>query len=245
MKIRIKFSKYGAVKFIGHLDVMRYFQKAIRRAEIDIAYSEGFSPHQIMSFAAPLSVGHTSEGEYFDIEVNTFTGCEDIRKRLQAVMVDGIDVLAVRELTEKDGNAMASVAAASYLVSFRDESVLPKGWQEKLKDYYNRPQIIVTKPNKKGKGEKEIDLKENIYELEVRNGIKKWKAQEVIPEHEIYMLINASSAGNIKPGFVLEKFFETLDYELPEFALCVHRVDTYRNLGTEENMNLVPLIWEK
>ena len=45
------------MKFIGHLDVMRYFQKAIRRAGIDIAYSEGFSPHQIMSFAAPLSVG--------------------------------------------------------------------------------------------------------------------------------------------------------------------------------------------
>ena len=69
MKVRLKFSKYGALRFIGHLDVMRYFQKAIRRAGIDIAYSEGFSPHQIMSFAAPLSVGHTSSGEYFDIEV--------------------------------------------------------------------------------------------------------------------------------------------------------------------------------
>lgn len=49
MKIRIKFRKYGVMKFIGHLDMMRYFQKAMRRAEIDIAYSEGFSPHQIMS----------------------------------------------------------------------------------------------------------------------------------------------------------------------------------------------------
>ena len=64
MKVRIRFAKYGALKFIGHLDVMRYFQKAIRRADLPIAYSEGFSPHQIMSFAAPLSVGHTSEGEY-------------------------------------------------------------------------------------------------------------------------------------------------------------------------------------
>ena len=48
MKVRIKFSKQGPVKFIGHLDVMRYFQKAMRRAAIDIKYSEGFSPHQIM-----------------------------------------------------------------------------------------------------------------------------------------------------------------------------------------------------
>ena len=69
MKVRIKFSKNGPVKFIGHLDVMRYFQKAIRRAEVDIAYSKGFSPHQIMSFAAPLGVGQTSESEYFDIEL--------------------------------------------------------------------------------------------------------------------------------------------------------------------------------
>lgn len=49
MKIRIKFRKYGTMKFIGHLDVMRYFQKAIRRSEVNIRYSEGFSPHQIMS----------------------------------------------------------------------------------------------------------------------------------------------------------------------------------------------------
>ena len=67
MRVRIKFSKHGAVKFIGHLDTMRYFQKAIRRSEIDIAYSGGFSPHQIMSFAAPLGVGQTSNGEYMDI----------------------------------------------------------------------------------------------------------------------------------------------------------------------------------
>ena len=45
MRIRIKFRKYGVMRFIGHLDIMRYFQKAMRRANIDIAYSEGFSPH--------------------------------------------------------------------------------------------------------------------------------------------------------------------------------------------------------
>ena len=71
MKIRIKFAKRGAMKFISHLDVMRYFQKVIKRADIDIAYSEGFSPHQIMSFAAPLGVGLTSTGEYLDIEVHS------------------------------------------------------------------------------------------------------------------------------------------------------------------------------
>ena len=57
MKVRIKFSKEGPVKFVGHLDTMRYFQKAIRRANLPVAFSGGFSPHMIMSFAAPLGVG--------------------------------------------------------------------------------------------------------------------------------------------------------------------------------------------
>ena len=55
MKIRIKFAKTGVMKFVGHLDVMRYFQKAIRRAELPIAYSEGFSPHMLAS-AAPVNI---------------------------------------------------------------------------------------------------------------------------------------------------------------------------------------------
>lgn len=80
LKIRIKFAKNGSMKFIGHLDIMRYFQKVMRRAEVDIAYSEGFSPHQIMSFAAPLGVGLTSRGEYLDIEVHSTDSSAEMLK---------------------------------------------------------------------------------------------------------------------------------------------------------------------
>ena len=69
MKVRIKFSKHGAVRYIGHLDIMRYFQKSMRKSGVDIAYSTGYSPHQIMSFAQPLGVGMESDGEYLDIEM--------------------------------------------------------------------------------------------------------------------------------------------------------------------------------
>ena len=100
MKLRIKFSKHGVLRFIGHLDVMRYFQKAIRRAGIDIAYTTGFSPHQIMSFAAPLGVGLESNGEYMDIEVNTLTSSRELTDALNAQMVDGIRVLEVRLLPD-------------------------------------------------------------------------------------------------------------------------------------------------
>lgn len=92
IKIRIKFRKYGVMRFIGHLDIMRYFQKAMRRAEIDICYSEGFSPHQIMSFASPLGVGITSDGEYLDIEVNSTRSSEASIKALNDTMVEGVEV---------------------------------------------------------------------------------------------------------------------------------------------------------
>ena len=96
MKIRIKFRKYGIMKFIGHLDIMRYFQKAMRRADIDICYSSGFSPHMIMSFASPLGVGLTSDGEYLDIEIGNEQSSASAVKRLNAVMAEGVEVLSYR-----------------------------------------------------------------------------------------------------------------------------------------------------
>lgn len=224
MKVRIKFSKYGALRFIGHLDVMRYFQKAIRRAEIDIAYSEGFSPHQVMSFASPLSVGHTSSGEYFDIEVNSFTDEEDMRTRLQTVMAEGIDILKVRLLPEKEGNAMASVAAADYLLTFGESFAPPENWEETLSGFYEQDTIWAVKKTKKG--ERKINLKEGIYRLKIR-------------DEGVYMLLNAGSGSNIKPGFVMEVFFEKMGVALPEYPFRIHRIETYKR---KENGDLEPLI---
>lgn len=224
MKVRVKFSKEGPMKFIGHLDVMRYFQKAIRRADIDIAYSSGFSPHQIMSFAAPLSVGFESQGEYFDIELNSITDAQDIKGRLNAEMAEGIEVLAVCLLSDTEGNAMASVAAASYLVSFRETVTLPENWKEELLSFYEQEHISVIKKTKKG--EKEMDLKEGIFGLELK-------------EDNIYLLLDAGSGSNIKPGFVLETFFNHMGVTLPDFGLMVRRLETYKR---EESGALVPLI---
>lgn len=121
MKIRVKFRKYGVMRFIGHLDVMRYFQKAIRRADIDICYSEGFSPHMIMSFASPLGVGLTSDGEYFDIEIGQEFSSASAVERLNKVMAEGMEVLSFRQIPDgKAANAMSLVAAADYEVRFRE-----------------------------------------------------------------------------------------------------------------------------
>lgn len=226
MKLRIKFSKHGPIRFIGHLDVMRYFQKAIRRAELDIAYSSGFSPHQIMSFAAPLGVGLESNGEYMDIEVHSITTCEDMKNRLNAVNAPGIEVTSVKILPEGAGNAMASVAAASYTVRFREGRSPQFEISEKLPAFLAKKQIVITKETKKGI--REVDLKPGIYELSFQ-------------DNAFHMLVDASSAGNIKPSQIIEAFLKDNGEALQENALLVTREDTFTNIGTEEERKLVPL----
>ena len=165
MKVRIKFSKHGPVKFIGHLDVMRYFQKAMRRASIDIKYSEGFSPHQIMSFASPLGVGLISNGEYMDIEVNSPVDCGEMMEQLNSVMVEGIQVLECHKLEDHAGNGMALVAAADYTVFFREGKAPAdaKAFFQGMEEFYAQEHIVILKKTKKG--EREVDIKPLIYEL--------------------------------------------------------------------------------
>ena len=157
MKIRIKFKKQGNMKFIGHLDIMRYFQKVMRRADVAIRYSEGFSPHQIMSFAAPLGVGLTSNGEYMDIEVLSTENSKAMVCRLNEVMTEGMEVISYRKLEDSSKNAMSIVAAADYTLTFRPgkEPEDMDGFFQKLMDFYGQDEILITKQTKKG--ERQVD----------------------------------------------------------------------------------------
>ena len=102
MKARIKFRKYGSLRFIGHLDVMRFFQKVMRRADIPIAFSGGYSPHMIMSFANPLGIGLTSDGEYFDIELTEAVNSADaVRRMNEACQIEGIEIVSIRRIAEE------------------------------------------------------------------------------------------------------------------------------------------------
>ena len=246
MKIRIKFAKYGSMKFIGHLDVMRFFQKAIRRADIDIKYSTGFSPHQIMSFAAPLGVGIESTGEYLDIEVNSITSPLEMKDALNKVMVEGMEILAVTVLPDDSKNAMASVAAAEYRITCHldnagersDENVMIDDLKKKLSDFYQNEHIFVTKTTKKSV--LELDLKPGIYSLDVLS--PQDAAVSAGASFVITMLVNASSSGNIKPSMVLEAFCTYAQISLPPSSYQIMRVDTYTNLAKEgEEPRFVPL----
>lgn len=220
MKIRIKFSKYGVMKYVGHLDMMRYFQKAIRRASIPIVYSEGFSPHQIMSFAAPLGVGMESKGEYMDIEVTSLEGMEGALKRLQETMAKGIEIQCLKKLPEGEKNAMSQVKRASYWIGSREEAFFfkelfspEKNIDKKIKEFYlDQEEIIVTKQTKRS--EKIVDMKPMIYKMEYSKG-------------GIYMEVAAGSAENVKPNAVLKAFcsFHNIPYE--EQKIQVIRLDLY------------------
>ena len=98
---RFKFSKGEGVKFIGHLDVLKAFQRALKRADLPIAYSQGFNPHQLISFASPLSLGYTSEGEYGDFKLTEFVKSEIVMEKLNNALPN--DMKAEKIILLKDG----------------------------------------------------------------------------------------------------------------------------------------------
>ena len=212
MKVRVRFSKFGPVRFLGHLDTMRYFQKAVRRAGIPIAFSDGFRPHMIMSFAAPLGVGITSEAEYFDMELSekdtvSVTSGEMIRQ-FNAVMAEGFRVTSVRKLPEgKKYNAMSLTAAADYQIGFSGAGY-PENWAKK--------------------GMKTTDIKPGIYSIQA--------------EPDKYSLrLAASSSNYVKPKMVMEAFAAYLGIDFAFYDYTVHKMEVYANEGNEEAPRFVPL----
>lgn len=225
MKIRIKFSKTGHLKYIGHLDTMRCFQKIMRRAEVDSAYSAGFSPHQIMSFASPLGVGVTSEGEYVDIEVLSTESSETMLKRINAVAVDGLQILSYVKLPDGAKTAMSMVAAADYRVTFH-HPVSPQ-IKEQFADFLSRDSIVVTKKTKKS--EMELDIRPLIY-------------QARLEDRTLFLQVSAGSAANLKPDLILDAFSAAYGIDPAELSCHIHRLEMYADLAKEgQERKLIPL----
>ena len=198
MKIRIKFTKTGSLRFIGHLDVMRYFQKAFRRSKVDIAYSKGFSPHQLISFAAPLGIGLTSEGEYLDAEFIKVQDTKTMIENINKAMVEEIQVLDFRLLSEDADNAMSSVAGADYMVDFREGYDLPEEFLGHIQEFLNQQEISILKKSKKS--EQVVDIRPFIYEMEEK-------------DKKIFLKVSTGSVDNLKPNLVMEAFCNFLGKE--------------------------------
>jgi len=240
----MKFTKGGPLKFIGHLDIMRYFQKAFRRAEIDVEYSKGYSPHQLMSFAAPLGVGLTSDGEYLDVQLLSSFDRENMIDKINEVMAKDIQIVDFRVLPDNSKNAMSIVAGADYLVSLKDgyDFLSKEEFEKKFKEFMNQDTIVALKKSKKT--ETELDIKPFIYEYSFEpfgeatsttvadayeNGIK------------VYLKLATGSVNNLKPDLVLEAFCNYVNIPYNEYAFQGHRTEVYADLGNEGSRKLVPL----
>ncbi len=199
--IRVKFNKKGLMKFIGHLDTQRYFQRVIRRAGIDAAYSEGFSPHQIISFAQPLSVGVESNAEYFDLEVRSYSTSREMIEKINKETTEEAAVLSMSLLPSDRKKAMAEVAYASYSVRFRR----PPGWDVygAVQKFNSTDSVKIMKKTKRS--EKETELKDLVRSLSVRE-----KGGVIID-----MTVSASSGDNLKPGLLI-RALRNLVYEAPD-----------------------------
>jgi len=233
LKIRIKFAKRGNMKFIGHLDIMRYFQKAMRRADVDIRYSEGFSPHQIMSFAAPLGVGLTGSGEYLDIEVLSTDSSKEMVRRLNNVMVEDMEVLSYKRLPDDAANAMSLVAACDYTITLRKD--YDNGLSCSDKEFFTNLMLFVENGNlevmkKTKKGEKLMDLKPLIYEKRLTDD-----------GEGIFLKLSSGSSANMKPEQLLEAYCKSLGKEYPAFAFRINREEVYADSGSDTSHMFISL----
>lgn len=219
MKVRIKFRKYGVLKFIGHLDVMRFFQKVMRRAEIPIAFTGGYSPHMIMSFASPLGIGLTSEGEYVDIELAEPISSKEAVKRMNAVMVEGMEIISFRQISEeKKATGMAIVAAADYYVNVQ-KGALPQNWKELFTKFYSQPEIRIVKQTKRS--EQEVNIRPMIYAAEFH-------------EDKLFLKLAAGSVQNLKPDLVMEAFLKYAGIQDENLSFAFQRLEMYANIGSEQ-----------
>ncbi len=120
-RLRVSFSRGEEVKFISHLDIMRFWERAFRRSEIPVAYSEGFTPHPRISIAAPLAVGVTSEAELMDVWLKRWMPPQSFMMRTKGQLTQGFDVIGVREVGLNIPSLQSCIAFAEYNVEARSE----------------------------------------------------------------------------------------------------------------------------
>lgn len=248
MKTRFRFTKTGSIKFIGHLDCMRFFQKALRRAKMDVAYSQGFNPHQIMSFASPLSVGLTSDGEYIDIEFVSLPSEDpnEVVNYLNTCMTDELFVTEMKVLPDKSKTSMALLHACDYMITVKKEDRFWKNMEnegggaageislpEMFEAFMQQPQIIILKKTKKS--EKEMDIKPYIQQYAFTRETFEEKTGEALPElHNefdsedcLFLQLTSGSSINIKPEHVLQAFEHYVQAQFRPYSYQIHRLQMY------------------
>ena len=152
VKIQYQFKRSTPLRFLSHLDQQRLFQRAFRRAEIPVEYSQGFNPHPRMSFALAMSVGLTSDGEYGEVIVSEDIDVDTFISRMNQVLPNGLEVIAAKICGAGVGSLSAALSKSVYQIRIK---VVPgtdlAALAAAIESYLALPQILIQKRNKKGK----------------------------------------------------------------------------------------------
>ena len=201
-RLRVWFGKLGDMALVSHLDLVRLFDRAVRRASLPIAYTNGFHPSPRIMIANALSLGATSHGEIVDFELTKVVNVEEFKERLAAQLSSDIPVYKVEEVDLKAPAATQILERAEYLLTFVQGDFSLEQWQDWVEQVKGCEAIWweqTTKSNKK----KQVNLKDRLFELEA----KSLQADTVVlryvgscrndgtllrPEHLVYMLDQVS-----------------------------------------------------
>ncbi len=215
LSIRMFFEKKEPAIYVSHLDLMRCFERCIRRAGIPLWYTEGFNPRPFLTFALPLSLGITGLNESVDLKLVEDMPLDEVKDRINACLPDGLRITSVT-LPEKKNT---DIASSRYEIELKSEQLTNAELTEKLGTFLSSESIIITKLNKKKKPV-ESDLKPHI------------KAYELSADQESVLLSITLSSGcteNCNPNLVLDTFAEKC--QTGELESAITRVDVFDKDG--------------
>ncbi len=211
------FSKSGYAVYTSHLDMQRFFKRAFARAQIELAFSNGFNPHPKMSFAQPLSLGYSSQSEYLEFQTKDELPAEEIKSRLCGVMPEGIGVLDVRCLPDSGKSLAAMCTAASYRIFVRwdREEMGCSADHFDMRGFLRQEKILVLKRMKKKKEPQEVDIRGKIREIE-------WAVQDNILI--MSTVLDAGSDSNLSPDLLIQAIGRYAGVEIPPENVEITRV---------------------
>lgn len=165
MRIIASFYKHDEVRFVSHLDMQRLFQRAFRRAGLPLSYSKGFNPHPLLSFATALSVGYTSECEYFDVFLDESMDADEFRRRVNAVLPEGVAVTEAVDAGGMKASLTTLMRSAEYLARLDFAGEVAPDELEKALASLLTGEIIVEKKTKGGM--KDVDIRPLLISLKL------------------------------------------------------------------------------
>ncbi|MEM7726614.1 MAG: TIGR03960 family B12-binding radical SAM protein [Cyanobacteria bacterium P01_A01_bin.45] len=166
-KVRLWFGKLGNMALLSHLDLMRLFDRALRRSGIPVSFSGGYNPQPRISLANALSLGVTSSGEILDLELTKELDIQTLSQKLAAHLPEGIPVYKIENIDIKSPAATQSLEAAAYTIAVAlTTQTKSSNWQEWIDKIKSSPEILWEHTTKSGK-RKLINLRDRLYELEL------------------------------------------------------------------------------